>query len=130
MGEEISMWVRRAVPPAVVAAALGLIALTPAAARADLSSNPNALPFTLTCGGSQVEVLSPSPTAASGHVLTTRGEAIAYLITQTENGSTTTIFQLGQGQRTGQAGFTTTCTSIPDPGVLWTWSVIFTPAGS
>ena len=129
MGEEISMSIRRAVPPAVVAAALGLIALTPAVARAGLSNNPNALPFTLTCGGSQVEVLSPSPTAASGHVLTTRGEAIAYLITQTEGGITTTIFQLGQGQRTGQAGFTTTCTSTPAAGITWTWSVIFTPAG-
>lgn len=123
------MSIRWAVPPAVAAAALGLIALTPAAASADASNNPNALPFTLTCGGSQVEVLSPSPTAASGHVLTTSGEAIAYLITQTEGGTTTTIFQLGQGQRTGQPGFTTTCTSSPSPGVTWTWSVIFTPVG-
>jgi hypothetical protein len=123
------MSIRRAVPPAIVAAALGLVALTPAAAKADLSNNPNALPFTLTCGGSQVEVLSPSPTAGTGQVLTTGGQAIAYLITQTEGGSTTTIFQLGQGLRTGQGGFTTTCTSTPAPGVTWTWSVIFTPVG-
>lgn len=123
------MSIRWAVLPAVVAAAFGLIALTPAVASADASNNPNALPFTLTCGGSQVEVLSPSPTAASGHVLTSSGEAIAYLITQTEGGTTTTIFQLGQGQRTGQPGFTTTCTSTPSAGVTWTWSVIFTPVG-
>jgi hypothetical protein len=113
----------------LIAGLLLIAALTPAVARADLSNNPNALPFTITCDGHQVSLLSPSPTAATGQVVTTTGEAVVYLITQTAGGSTTTIFQLGQGERTGQAGFTTMCTSTPEPGVTWTWSVIFTPIG-
>ena len=106
-----------------------LAMLTPAVASADLSNNPNALPFTLTCGANQVNVLSPSPHAASGQVLTSAGEAIAYLITETENGTTTIIFQLGQGQRTGQPGQTTACTSSAPDGGTWDWSILFRPAG-
>jgi hypothetical protein len=104
--------------------------VTPDLASADLSNNPHALPFTLTCGANQVMVLSPSPHAASGQVLTSAGEAIAYLITETAaNGTTTTIFQLGQGQRTGQPGQTTGCTSLAPDGGTWDWSVLFRPTG-
>jgi hypothetical protein len=110
-------------------AGASLVAATVTPAAASATNNPHALPFTLTCGANQVMVLSPSPHAASGEVLTSRGEAIAYLITETENGTTTVIFQLGQGQRTGQPGQTTACTSPAPDGGTWDWSVLFRPAG-